>query len=155
MHALVASVLLGTAWFDAFDRDAESEPPHRELGEVEQCIGRSEGHAVVGADRFWQAELLEDAFEGREGKGFLGGGQRLASKEIAAREVGDGQGIAVTPIGEHELTLVVGTPQLVRFEGFGKDRSFRSRAPRLAALDQTMAIEHRMDRAEAGVWTSG
>jgi len=150
VHALVASVLLGTPWFDALDRDAEPEPPHRELGEIEQRIGRSEGHAVISADGFGQAELLEDAFEGREGEGFLGGGERLTSEEITACEVGDGQGIAVTPIGEHELALVVGTPQLVRFEGLGKDRALRTMAPRLAALDQTMAIEHRMDGAFGG-----
>ena len=41
-------VLLRAAWLDAFDLDAEPEPPHRELGEIEKRIGAGEGHAVVG-----------------------------------------------------------------------------------------------------------
>jgi hypothetical protein len=43
VHALVAAVLLGTAWLDAFDGDAEPKPPDRELGEVEQSVGTGEG----------------------------------------------------------------------------------------------------------------
>src|SRR5262249_8353497 len=95
VHALVASVLLRATWLDAFDLDAEPEPPHGELGKIKQRIGRSEGHTVVGSDGFGQAELFEDAFESREGKAFLGGGKRFASEEIAAGEIRDGQRIAI------------------------------------------------------------
>ena len=31
VHALVTAVLLGMAWLDALDDDAESEPPDREF----------------------------------------------------------------------------------------------------------------------------
>ena len=67
VHALVAAVLLGTAWLDAFDGDAEAEPPDRELGEVEQSIGTGEGDAVVGADGERQAAFGKQPLEGGEG----------------------------------------------------------------------------------------
>jgi hypothetical protein len=38
MHALMAAVLLRPAGLDAFDCDAEAQPSHRELGEVEKGI---------------------------------------------------------------------------------------------------------------------
>jgi hypothetical protein len=59
VHALVAAVLLGMAWLDALDRDAEAEPPHRELAQPEERIGTGERDAVVGADGKWQAALGE------------------------------------------------------------------------------------------------
>ena len=36
--------------------------------------------------------------------------ERFAGDEVTAGEVGDGQRIAIAPIGEHELALVVGAP---------------------------------------------
>lgn len=67
MHALMAAVLLRVAGLDPLDLDAEPEPPDRELRQVEQGVGRSEGYAVVGPDRRRQAtELLEGPlFPGR------------------------------------------------------------------------------------------
>jgi hypothetical protein len=58
MHALVAAVLRG-AWLDALDVDSKAQPPDGELAQVEQGVGAGEGHAVVGADGFWQAAFLE------------------------------------------------------------------------------------------------
>jgi hypothetical protein len=49
-HALVATVLLRASWFDAFDGNAEPEPPDGELGEIEQAIWTGERNAVVGSD---------------------------------------------------------------------------------------------------------
>src|SRR5215217_7306773 len=49
VHALVATVLLRMPRLDALDRDAEAQPPDRELGEIEQGIRAGEGNAVVGA----------------------------------------------------------------------------------------------------------
>ena len=67
VHALVAAVLLRVAWLDAFDCDAEAEPPDRELGEIEQGIGAGERDAVVGADGLRQATLGEQLLEGGNG----------------------------------------------------------------------------------------
>src|SRR5215475_1414933 len=50
MHALMAAVLLRTTWLDALDGNAEPEPPHRQLRQVEQGIGAGKGHTVE-----WQA----------------------------------------------------------------------------------------------------
>src|SRR5580704_3249467 len=93
-------------------------------------------------------ELLEDGLEHREGIGFLGGGERLAGEEIAAGEVGDRQRIAIASVGEHELALVVGAPQIIGLAGKGKRRSLRPITPPHSALDQAVAIENRMHRAD-------
>ncbi len=70
MHALVATVLLRMARLDAFDRNAEPEPPHRQLREVEQGIGTGKGHAIVGADGQRQTAFTEQPFEGGNGRVF-------------------------------------------------------------------------------------
>ena len=147
-HALVAAVLLRVSGLDALDLYAEPEPPDGELGEVEEGIRTCEGNAVIGADGLGQAELLENGLEHGEGVGFLGGGERLAGKQIAAGEVGDRQRIAIAPIGEHELALVVGTPQVIGLAGKGKRSSLCPVTPSPSALDQAMAVEHRMHRAD-------
>jgi hypothetical protein len=35
MHAFLAAVLLGMAWLNAFDADAQAQPPHCQLAEIE------------------------------------------------------------------------------------------------------------------------
>src|SRR5262249_5453720 len=50
MQALMPTVLLRTTGFDAFDCDAQTQPPLRELGEVKKGIRAGEGDTVVGAD---------------------------------------------------------------------------------------------------------
>src|SRR6266704_6639809 len=113
MHVLVATVLLRVARLDAFDRNPEPEPPDREFGQIEERIGACEGDAVVGADGVWQAELPEDILENSEGVGLLGALQGFAGNQVTAGEIGDGQRIAVAAIGQHELALVVGAPQII------------------------------------------
>jgi hypothetical protein len=38
MHALVPAVLLGVPWLDALDRDAQAQPPDRELAQTIEHI---------------------------------------------------------------------------------------------------------------------
>src|SRR5437763_429688 len=58
-HAFMPAILLGMTGLDAFDGDAQAQPPDRELGEVEQRVGRSERNTVVGADAARQATLFK------------------------------------------------------------------------------------------------
>src|SRR5207249_11624663 len=74
--------------------------------------------------------------------------QRLAGQQVAAREVGDGERIAVAPIAELELAFVVGTPEGIRLRR-ARERSAGGRGPAAAApLDQAVAVEHRVDRTD-------
>jgi len=55
----MAAILLGMTGLDPFDANAQPEPPDGEFAEVEQGMGRSEGHAVIAGDVARQAALLE------------------------------------------------------------------------------------------------
>jgi len=50
MHALVTAVLLRMTRLDALDANPQSEPPDRELAQVEQGLARSEGRAIIAAN---------------------------------------------------------------------------------------------------------
>src|SRR6185312_2242349 len=150
VHALMASVLLRVARLDAFDRNTKPEPPHRELGEVEQGVWTGEGHAVVGANGERQATLAEQPFEGGDCRLFAGGIERLAQQQEARGMVGDGQWIAVAPIAELELALEVSAPQIIGPSARGQRRAARAMARHAATLDQTVTVENRMDGAFGG-----
>ena len=81
MHALVAAVLLRLTRLDALDLDAEPEPPDRQFGEIEEGIGTSERHTVVGADGIWQSGFGEQALKCGDGGFFAGGVQGFAEKQ--------------------------------------------------------------------------
>src|SRR5882672_8344485 len=49
--------------------------------------------------------------------------QCVAADQVAAREVSDGERIAVALVGEHELALVVRTPKIVRRGGSRERRT--------------------------------
>jgi hypothetical protein len=103
VHALVAAVLLWTAWLDALDGNAKAQPPHRELREVEQRVGAGEGHAVVGANGGRQAaleeELLEEELlEGGDGGLLPDGLECFAHQQEAGGVVSDGEVVAVLAI---------------------------------------------------------
>ena len=53
-------ILLGMTGANAFDADAEPQPPDRELREMEEAVGGSKGNAIISADRARQTALLED-----------------------------------------------------------------------------------------------
>src|SRR5437773_10201668 len=89
------------------------QPPHGELAQAEQRMGTGEGHAIVGADGFGQAEVLEHPLEYAEGVELPGGRQGFAADQVATGKVADGERVAIAPIGEHELAFVVGAPQIV------------------------------------------
>src|SRR5256885_6567025 len=107
--------------------------------------GAGEGHTVVAADGARQAVVLEGSLKDTEGEVLAGALQAFAAQQVARGEVRDGQGITVAMIGEHELTLVIGTPQIIGLIRSGQAGSFSLEvmaAP--SAADQTMPIKHRM-----------
>src|SRR5881296_2987100 len=109
---------------------------------------RRKRHAVVGAHRPGEPEVLERPLEDGKRELLLRRRQRLAGQQVAAREVGDGERIAVLPIAELELAFVVGTPEGIRFRR-ARERRTGGRGPAAAApLDQAVAVEHRVDRTD-------
>jgi hypothetical protein len=55
---------------------------------------------------------------------FAGALQAFTAQQVARGEVRDGQGIAVAVIGEHELALVIGTPEIIGLIRSGQAGSF-------------------------------
>src|ERR1051325_6511488 len=110
MHAFMAAVLLRMARLDTLDGKAEPQPPNSESAQVEETIGRGEGHAVVGTNGLRQAAFLKQALKGGEGALFLDGLHGLAEQEVTAGVIGNGQGVTIPLIPQHELALVVGAP---------------------------------------------
>jgi hypothetical protein len=99
--------------FDAFDCNTESEPPHRELRQVEQCIGTGKGHAIVRANGKWQAARAEQLFKGCARCIFACRLERFAQKQEARGMVGDGERVTIPSVAEPELTFEIGAPQIV------------------------------------------
>src|SRR5215471_7561572 len=106
MHAFMATVLLRMAWLDTLDGKAEPEPPNGEPTEVEETIGGGKGNTIVGADGVGQAAFLEQALKGRKRTLFFDGLHGFAEQEITAGIVGDGKGVAISFVPQHELALV-------------------------------------------------
>ena len=152
MHALMAAVLLGMAWLDALQADAQSQPPDREPSEAEERIAGGERYAIVGAYRAGQPELSECALENGKRNVGLGGFYAFAADQVAAAVVGDRQRIAVLLVAQHELALVVSTPELIGLVCCNQWRSFGLVATALPALDEAMAVQHGMDGTDGRRW---
>jgi hypothetical protein len=150
VHALMPAVLLGMAWLDALDGDAQAQPPDGELGEVEQGVGGGEGDAVVGAYGGGQAALGEEVIEGGDGGVLADRGESLAEEEEAGGVVGDGERVAILAVAEAELALDVDAPEVVGV-GAGGERCALGAAARVAVVaDQAVAIADGVDGAGGG-----
>lgn len=84
---------------------------------------RGEGNAVVGADGAGQAAFVEQALKGRKGEFFAVGFQRFTQQQVARGVVGDRQRIAIASIVKLELSLVIGTPEIVGMQALGQGRA--------------------------------
>src|SRR6516225_4740756 len=100
MHAFVPAVLLRMPRLDAFNANAQAEPPDREFAEVKQGVGGGKGHTVIAADVGRQAALLKKPFKHSESIVFFSGRERLASQQISAGMIGDRQRVAVLMISQ-------------------------------------------------------
>lgn len=91
VHPLVPAVLLRMARFDPLDLNPQPQPPDGQFAEAVERVRGRERHAIVGANRAGQPEVLERPFEDGEGELLLRGRERLARQEVATGEVGDRQ----------------------------------------------------------------
>jgi hypothetical protein len=105
MHAFMASILLGMAGLDAFDADAQAQPPDGELTQVEQSMRRGEGHAIIAANVGRQAALLKQPFKRGKRVLFAGGGQSFAAQQETAGMIGDRERITVLAVAQQKLAL--------------------------------------------------
>lgn len=113
MHAFVTPVLLRMSGLDAFDADAQAQPPHRELAQVKERVCGRERYPVVAADVGGQTALFKKPLKHSKSVAFFGGRERFADQEITTGVVGDRQRIAILAIPKQELALVVRAPQFV------------------------------------------
>src|SRR4029453_9265404 len=148
VHALMPPILLRMPVFDPFELDPESQPPAGQLAQpVEGMRGRKRD-PVIGPNPQREPKLFEGPLEDREGEFLLGGEQRLARQQIATREVGDGQGIAVSTVAEEKFPFVVRTPERIRLGGTGELGPGRAGPPSAAMAHQVVAIETGVNRTD-------
>ena len=84
---------------------------------------RSEGDAVVGADRARQTILPESSLEHWASGDCLSGEKPVTGEQESRVLVCDGEGVAVDPVAGFKLSLEVGGPEIVRSFGRGSDNS--------------------------------
>ena len=101
------------------------------------------------------AALVEQPLKGCNGRVRAGGSEGFTEQQEARGVVGDGQRITVSAIAELELALEVGTPQIIGRRPLRQRRAARAMARPAAALDQAVAVEHRMDGAFGGNLDTG
>jgi hypothetical protein len=77
----------------------------------------------------------------------LGRFEAFAGEQVAGAVIGDGERVAVLPVTEQELALVVRAPEAVGRVSRGQRRAARLVAPALSPFDEPVAIECRVDRA--------
>src|SRR3546814_18544993 len=99
--------MLRLAWFDAFDLNAEPDPPDRELRQVVEPVGAGEGNAVVRADGVGQAALLEQALKDRNDASPFHALEGFEGENEPRGVIGDGQGVTIAAIAELELAFEV------------------------------------------------
>ena len=84
MHAFMAAVLLRMTGLDSLDGNAEAQPPNGESAQVEETIGRGEGHAVVGTNGSGQAAFLKQALNSGKSSLFLDRLHSFAEQKVTA-----------------------------------------------------------------------
>jgi hypothetical protein len=105
----------------------------------------SEGHAVIAPDVGGQAALLEKPFKCGKSVVFPSGRKRFTGEQKTAGVIGDRQRIAILPISQQELSLVVGAPELVGALPRRERSSLRAPPGTTTALHKAVAIEQGMD----------
>ena len=116
------------------------------LDRLKSALGLAKGTPLSVRMAFGRPNSLKTF--SKTGVGFLGALQGFAGNQVTAGEVGDRQRIAVAAIGQHELALVVGAPQIIGLIARRQRCAGGFVTPAPPALDQPMAIQNRMHRAD-------
>jgi hypothetical protein len=91
MHAFVAAILLRMAGLDAFNANAQAEPPDGELAQVKQGMSGSKRNTVIAADVGGQSTVVEKPLKHGKSIVFAGRGESFAAQQISAGVIGDGE----------------------------------------------------------------
>ena len=147
MHAFVTPVLLRVARFDPLDADSQPEPPHRELAQVKESVGRSKRNTVIAAAVRRQAAFFKKPFKYGKSKVFPRRRKHFATEQVAAGMIGDRQRITILAVAQQKLAFVIGAPELVGSLTCRQSGSLRTSSCAARTLHQAVAIQYRMNRA--------
>ena len=109
MHPLMAAVLLRSACLNALMHDPELHPAERKLRKSHEPRAR-ERRAVVGPDSSWHSVLSHSCFTDRSNLTKVYARDYLATNQITAMRVGDGERIASLAVTRHEVAFEIHTP---------------------------------------------
>ena len=155
VHAFVAPILLRFAGLNELGKDPQTDPPGGKGGEPGEGVG-GEGDTVIGSDSDGQTVLFEQTGEDGFCAENSGGMKGLASDEIAAEAVSDGEGEAVHAVRGFELALEISTPDVVRREdGAGGFAGMTDAAAISADGNHIVAFEDFLDRGATGEIPAG
>ena len=143
----MAPILLRVTGPNAFDANAQAEPPDRQLAQMKQSVRRSERNPIIAADVGWQAALLKKPFKYGKSVNLRGWRKALRSTQKTAGTVGDRQRIAVLAVAQQKLAFVIGAPKFVGPLAWGKSRPLSTRPGEAATFDQLVTIQHCVDGA--------
>jgi hypothetical protein len=147
MHAFMATILLRFAGLDELGEDAQTNPPGGKGGESGQGLG-GERNTVVGPDPVGEAVFFEEAGEHYFCARNSGGMEALATDEVAAEVIGDGEGKAIDAVSGFELFLEISAPKIVGCEyGIGGFAGMSDPASAAGSGDHTVSFE---DIADGG-----
>jgi hypothetical protein len=118
---------------------------HTDNLEIKKPVGRSEGHAIIGANGLRQPPFPEKPLKGQESGLFLIAFHGLAQQQVARGVIGNRERVAVALVAELELSLVVGTPQVIGAQAWRKLCSLSPCSGSARPGDQTMPVQDRVN----------
>jgi hypothetical protein len=112
VDALMAAVLLRVPGLDAFQPDAQLDPPHRQPRQPGDGRRGKRG-TVIGADSLRQSVFAKGGFEDGAHALRVGLLHRLAAQQITAPGIADGQRIDACSVAGLKPALEIGAPDAV------------------------------------------
>jgi hypothetical protein len=94
--------------------DAQTRPPHRQLGQPEFPVRRDPGRAVVGQNRLWQTVFAEHLLEDPKDRLLFRAWQDLDSENEPAVGVTDRQWLTAVFVHRQPPALEIHRPDVIR-----------------------------------------